>query len=171
MVTEDIAARVTSYLQHQGGKAPDALAELVSGSQARFLQTVEGLSDDVASRKPADDEWSVRELTLHVISAQAGVARLVAGLARGEAPAREARPGVTPPDDARPFADLVEQLRGVNVTMLTSIRELPDDSDLLTKSPHPFFGPLNCREWAAFQRVHDEDHIQHAQKILAAVGS
>jgi hypothetical protein len=28
---------------------------------------------------------------------------------------------------------------------------------------------LNCKEWAAFQRVHDEDHVQHAEKILAAV--
>ena len=127
MVTEDIAGRVTSYLQHQGGKPPEVLVELVSGSQGRFLHTVEGLSDDVASRKPADDEWSVRELTLHVISAQAGVARLVAGLARGEAPSREARPGVAPPDDARHFAELVAELRVVNEAMLTSIRELPQD--------------------------------------------
>ena len=34
---------------------------------------------------------------------------------------------------------------------------------------HPFFGPLNCLEWAGFQRVHDLDHIQHARRIIAAV--
>ena len=169
MVSEDVAARVTSYIQHQGTKSSDALVDLVSGSQARFLETVGGLSDDVASRSPAEGEWSVRELMLHVLAAETGVTRLVEGLARGEAPAREARPGGTAPDDGRPFVELVDQLRGVNASMLAAIRGLPAEPDLSTKSPHPFFGPLNCREWAAFQRVHDEDHIQHAAKILAAV--
>jgi hypothetical protein len=35
--------------------------------------------------------------------------------------------------------------------------------------PHPFFGELTAMQWAVFQRVHDEDHVQHVRKILAAV--
>ena len=53
--------------------------------------------------------------------------------------------------------------------MLETILGLPDAPDTSITPPHPFFGDLNCREWAAFQRVHDEDHIQHAAKILAVV--
>jgi hypothetical protein len=36
---------------------------------------------------------------------------------------------------------------------------------------HPWFGELNCREWAVFQRVHDEDHIRHAGKMVEAIRS
>jgi hypothetical protein len=45
---------------------------------------------------------------------------------------------------------------------------MPEQPNIELKSPHPFFGPLNASEWAVFQRVHDEDHAQHAQKIIAA---
>jgi hypothetical protein len=45
---------------------------------------------------------------------------------------------------------------------------MPESPNLELKAAHPFFGMLNCAEWAVFQRVHDEDHAQHAQKIIAA---
>ena len=35
---------------------------------------------------------------------------------------------------------------------------------------HPFFGPLNCREWAAFQRIHDGDHAGQIEQIKSASG-
>jgi hypothetical protein len=73
-------------------------------------------------------------------------------------------------DDGRPFAAMIEELRALDAEMLQTIRDLPAAPDTSVTPTHPFFGPLNCLEWAAFQRVHDEDHVQHAGKILAAVG-
>ena len=35
---------------------------------------------------------------------------------------------------------------------------------------HFLFGPLNCRQWAVFQRVHDGDHGNQIEKIKAADG-
>jgi len=90
-------------------------------------------------------------------------------LARGEKAKRDAQPG-TLSDDAGTYAALIERLHVANAKMLAAIRGLPADADTETKSPHPFFGELNCYEWAVFQRVHDSDHIQHAQKIIAATG-
>jgi hypothetical protein len=66
---------------------------------------------------------------------------------------------------------LIERLRGSNERLLDAIAAMPDEPDTNAVSSHPFFGDLNCLEWAVFQRVHDADHTQHAQKILAVVGS
>ena len=83
---EEVRDRVTSYIQHQGGKSPEAIIELVKTSQQRFLDVITPVSDDVAARKPAEDEWCIRELVRHVIDAQESVALLVHNLSRGEGP-------------------------------------------------------------------------------------
>jgi hypothetical protein len=172
MVSQDIVERVKSYMRHQATKPHDAILDIVATSQGRYLDVVGGLDDDVAAKKPAPDEWSVRELTRHVIQAQAGVADIVQHASRGQRPPPGDRPraaGTMMDDDGRPFAAYVAELRDVNARMLEAIRALPDAPDTSLMLPHPFFGDLNCLEWAVFQRVHDEDHVQHAQKILAAV--
>lgn len=171
MLTDDVRARVTSYIQHQGTKSSAALADLVRTSQQRYVDVISAVADDVAAKKPADDEWSIRELTRHVVTTQRFVAGLIWHTARGqEPPPRPGGLGMTIDDDDRPFAGWVAELRDANEAMLETIAGLPDEPDTSIKPAHPFFGPLNCREWAAFQRVHDEDHVQHAGKILAAVG-
>ena len=170
MVTDDIRARVTAYIQHQGTKTPDAIADLVRTSQQRYVDAVGGISDEVAVKKPAPDEWSIRELTRHVVTTERFVAGLIWHIARGqEPPPRPGGLGMTVDDDARPFAGWVAELREANEKMIETILGLTESADASITPAHPFFGPLNCREWAAFQRVHDEDHVQHAGKILAAV--
>jgi hypothetical protein len=168
MLPPEVRDRVVSYMQHQAGKPRDAMIELVRTSQLRYLDVIGALSDEAAAKKPAPDEWSVRELILHVISAEAGVSELVHHLSRGEQPSGERRPGMTMEDDGRPFASFVDELRRTNQMMLEAIQGLPASPNVTERAKHPFFGDLNCLEWAVFQRVHDEDHVQHAQKILAA---
>ena len=170
MLPEDVRDRVTAYMQHQGTKSKEALVELVRTSQQRYLDGVAGVGDEVAAKKPAEDEWSIRELTLHVVAAQRGVVDIIRDSSRGQKPPPRGGPGMTLDDDARPFAAWVDELRAVNDKMLETIAGMPDAPDTSITPSHPFFGPLNCKEWAAFQRVHDEDHVQHAAKILAAVG-
>lgn len=170
MLPDDIRERVVSYIRHQAGKPGPEIATLVAESQATFLDTVGPADDDTASRNPADGEWCLRELVRHVIGAQLGVAELVHSLARGERPAPGGRGiGMMAEDQEQPFAALVAEVRQANETMLAAINGLPADANTTLQAPHPWFGDLNCREWAVFQRVHDADHIQHAQKILASV--
>jgi hypothetical protein len=126
-----------------------------------------------ASRAPAEGEWSMRELARHAVFTEVLIAKLIHHLARGEFPPREAFEGsgigMMPQDDGRAYGNILHDLAEENEKLLAAVRELPDDPNLELKLPHPFFGPLNCREWAGFQRVHDLDHIQHGRKILAAV--
>ncbi len=171
MLPQDVRDRVRSYLQHQGKKSNEAIAELVAASQQKFLDTIAGVDEDAAARKPAPDEWSLRELIGHVVSAENGVARLVETLPQGKTvEGTERSAGMQLPDDGRAFADYVTDVRQANTLLLERIAALSPDDDTATTAPHPFFGELNCREWAVFQRVHDEDHAQHAAKIIAAVG-
>jgi hypothetical protein len=171
MLNEDVVERVKSYMRHQGTKSKDALADLVRTSQQRYLDVVSSISDDVAGKKPAAEEWSARELTRHVVTTERFVNALIWHTARAQQPPpRPGGMGMTIDDDDRPFAGWVTELRDVNATMLETILGLPESPDTSITPAHPVFGPLNCREWAAFQRVHDEDHVQHAAKILVAVG-
>ena len=166
---DEVRDRVTSYIQHQGKKSPSAIVDLVRTSQERYIETIGAVADDVAARKPAPEEWSVRELTRHVIDAESNVSELVRLLAVGQHPDAKSGAGRMIEDDGRPFAQYVDVLRDVNARMLEAIGQLTESPNLEEKAPHPFFGMLNCKEWAAFQRIHDEDHVQHAQKILTAV--
>jgi hypothetical protein len=168
---EEVRDRVTSYIKHQGGKSPDAIIDLVRTSQEKYIAIISSVSDDVAARKPAPDEWSIRELTRHVLDAQTSVTQLVHHLSRGERPPAGGGASRMVEDDGQPLDEYTAQLRDLNTRLLKEIAGMPAEPNLDLKVPHPFFGDLNCKEWAAFQRVHDEDHVQHAQKILAAVGS
>ena len=166
---EEVRDRVVSYIQHQGTKSPEALVGLVKTSQQRFLEAIAGVPDDVAAKKPAADEWSLRELVRHVLDAEDSVAILVHNLSRGMGPPQGRSAGRMVEDDGGPFAQFIDELKALNERMLYAIEGMPEDPNLEEKAAHPFFGMLNCKEWAAFQRVHDEDHVQHAQKILTAV--
>lgn len=48
---------------------------------------------------------------------------------------------------------------------MSLVERLPQDANLDAKHDHPFFGPLNWKEWLAFQRVHDGDHIEQIEAI------
>lgn len=168
MVTEDVAQRVTKYIQHQGTKSSPALADLVAESHARLLAILRPVTEEQSRTAPAADQWDLRELIRHVIAAQDSVAKLVHHLSRGEQVRRDGPGGIGMQydDDARPFSAWVAQLEQSNAGMIEAIRGIPAQPDTETKAPHPFFGPLTGPEWAAFQRVHDADHIQHSERIL-----
>ncbi len=171
MVTEDVATRVRSYIQHQAKKGPATVAGIVADPQARLLGILEPLDESVTTRKPAPDEWCVRELLRHVIDAENGTATMVERLAAGTAISREPRAGTAKEDDSRTYSQMLDELRSANKRLQDVLAAFPPDPNMELTAAHPFFGELNCMEWAAFQKVHDEDHIQHTQKILAAVTS
>lgn len=169
VLPDDIRDRVTSYIKHQATKSPEFLVEFVRTSQQRYIDAVGSAGEEHSARKPAPEEWSLRELTRHVIDAQSGVRDIIAAASRGQRPPARGGLGMMAEDDGRPFAALIADLRALDDQMLATIRDLSPEPDTSVTAPHPFFGPLNCLEWAAFQRVHDEDHVQHATKIIAAI--
>ena len=153
-------------------KSREQIIESVRETQAELLGIFSGTSAARAARKPADDEWSLHELALHAVFTERLIAKLIHHAARGTNPPAEdlegAGIGMMPKDSDRTYEEVIDDLRRVNEDLLDAVRGLPEEPDREMKPAHPFFGPLNCLEWAGFQRVHDTDHIQHAEKILTA---
>lgn len=176
MVSQDIQdarERYLAIMHGHGAMAPAEILVSVGETQRELLAIFASATEDDASRQPAAGEWGLRDLALHTAFTERLIAKLIHHLARGETVPPEhlagAGIGMMPPDDGRTYADALAELRRMNDGMLKAVEMLPPEPNATMKLPHPFFGPLNCLEWAGFQRVHDLDHIQHARKIIAAL--
>jgi len=170
MVTEDARERLVSYLGHQASKDVPVLVELVEEQRARLLGLLDGVSEDQAAFRPAPDQWSIADVLRHVIAGEEGVARIVESLARGVVPEGRRVIGSQTPEEGQPLAALVERLCAARADLLARVRGWPASPDLTATFDHPFFGPLNCKGWLAFQRLHDADHIGQLEQIKAVEG-
>jgi hypothetical protein len=114
----------------------------------------------------------VLEVLAHVVTAKRGVARICERLAKGEQLTNfggegEAQDGIT----RSGFASLAEARAALEAPQ----RELLDfisgrlaAGNTDARFRHFLFGELNCREWAAFQRVHDGDHAGQIEQVKSA---
>jgi uncharacterized protein (TIGR03083 family) len=170
MVTEDARQRLVSYLGHQSSKDVPVLVELVEEQRGRLLALLDGLSKEQVAFRPAPDQWSIADVLRHVIAGEEHVALIVESLARGVVPGGKRVIGRQTPEEGQPLAALVERLRAARADLLARIRGWPASPDLAATFGHPFFGPLNCKGWLAFQRLHDADHIGQLEQIKAAEG-
>ena len=180
MATEapsDVRERITGYIKHNAAKSNEAVLDLVQAGHKQLMGLVEGLSDEQATFKPSAEEWSVLDTMQHVVAAKKGVARLCEALARGEEPGgiggegedTQKQDGVT----GRTYATIGEAAEAAGAAqeeLVAFVNGLGDRTNLETTHDHFLFGPLNCREWAVFQRVHDGDHGNQIEKVKAADG-
>jgi len=176
MVSQEIQQRIGEYtllMRDLGVQPRETIVARVRETQGRLLGVLAAVDESGARWKPADDEWCIRELTLHARFTEQLVAKLVHCAARGIPPTAEdlagAGIGMMPADDGRSYAGVLDDLRAANEGVIDAVRAAPDEPNMEFRMPHPIFGPLNCFEWAAFQCVHDLDHIQHAERIRAAM--
>jgi uncharacterized damage-inducible protein DinB len=173
---EELFTRIRGYLQHQANKDLDAIRSLIQQGHEQLLSQLEGVTEEQARWKPAPDVWSVLEVLRHVVPSKRGVARICAALARGETPrgfgeegqATAEQPAAT--DDLASLAEAHDALEEAHRALLTVVDTFAQGTDLEARFDHGFFGSLNCREWAVFQRVHDADHAQQIEQIKATPG-
>ena len=176
----DANQQAISYMQYQGAKGLKELAGLVERTAADWSRCLEDISEEQAEFKPLPigaaaegPEWCVKEVLGHFLETTHGVNRQVAQVAAGKAPRElgDASPGHLP-TDAR--SSSIEELRRQVIDVLQEARRLtlslPEDGRLTETFNHPFFGPLNLKEWIAFQRIHSLDHIQQVEQIRASPG-
>lgn len=167
-IPDEVKDRVLSYIKHQAAKSTPELKKIVQQGHEQVLAQLAGMSDEQASFKPGPGDWSVLEVLRHVVGSKRGVARRCAVLASGEA-----SESFEPAEEVGPFASLTDAyaaLESGHEALLASVRALTPDANVEQQFDHTFFGPLNCREWAVFQRVHDGDHAGQVEQIIAAAG-
>ena len=159
VLPDEVRQRVASYLVHQAGKDVPAIVEVIERERRRLTDLLSDLSEGQAGFVPSPGQWSIRDVVQHVVAAERGVVEIIAGLAGV----------VAPPDDTpvagQSVAELRQRLDSVRAQLLGLVRGLPQDVNLEIEHEHFFFGPLNWKEWLAFQRVHDGDHIEQIEAI------
>ena len=167
---EDVRQQVVGYLKHKASKSTSDLLALVDRAAGWIEQSLAGMSESQARFRPSPDEWSVADVLRHVDASMRSTARIIEALATGE--------GVPPHMDAPPMLEdagktLAELRSGVAQSydeVRAAVAAIPDGPAAAPTAFHPFFGDLNCKEWAAFVYVHSRDHADQIQSLKAEPG-
>jgi len=167
---EDARQQVVSYLKHQASKSTSDLLALVERAAGGIEQSLAGVSESQARFRPSPDEWSVADVLRHVDAAMRGTGRIIKALATGE----EAHPDMDAPpvleDAGKTLAELRNGVAESYDEVRAAVAVIPDGPAAEATALHPFFGDLNCKEWAAFVQVHSRDHANQIEQVKAHPG-
>jgi len=167
-------------------------AEILSAlrrSQQVFLAALDGITEDLAAKRPAPERWSALECVEHVAVAEDFLRRRMMEAERAGAPAinelREAgilargadrtHPRVSP-EAIRPtgrFANLSDAVRHFLASRAETIRYVENCSEDLRSmlTTHPLLGPVNCQETLLLIVVHPQRHAKQIDEIKAALSA
>ena len=162
--------RVRGYLQTQAAKLSVVeLTEKVRSDMDQLHAAAAGVAAERFCDRPAAQEWSANEVMAHVLDGAKSVSgSIVAVLDRG------ATPGplfdrIEKTDDRRTADEWWSALVVEREALFQRVKAATGDEHLDVTWQHPFFGPLNWREWLLFLRIHDLDHARQIAAISAAV--
>ena len=179
-MTSDHDARrqkLLDFVREHASKEPDALKELLTEGHEQLVSAISALSTEQAAWKPAPDEWSALEAMSHITEVKEGVTKTCVALAAGEAPppVEEALVAewIAKGYSGEPFASpaaAVEAAEAAHAAMLAFLESISDATSRSATHDHPFVGPMNCVQWAVFQRAHDADHASQVTDVQNAEG-
>ena len=169
-MTTPEADRVRQYLLTQGEKY--TFRELwvrLTRTRLGLLDSIEGVSDEQATFKPDESEWSILEVLNHVVTSSGRVAALVEALAN-----QKSRPAddIEPPREAIDLT--IDEMRDLlledSIAWGALTDRLPEPPSFEVQARHFSFGRLHSRAWYLFQRIHDLDHVGQIEKNKMASG-
>ena len=152
-----------AYIRHQAAKSLSELAALMERTGAECAHCLESVTDTQASFSHGE-EWSMKEVLGHMLGSSAAINHEIAGLAAGRESRPPGRTGITAGGD-RPIEELRGSLADLWVETGRLVASLPEDGNLERTWDHPWFGPLNFKEWIVFQRLHAMDHVQQMERL------
>lgn len=162
--------RIRGYLQTQAAKlSVPELAAKVRADMEHVREAAIAVPPAHFFDAPSDGEWSANEVLAHVLdSACAGTAAIRGVLDSGAVPPA-ATDQVRSTEQRQSAQEWWQALLADRESLFERTRTAKGDEHLDVTWTHPFFGPLNWREWLLFQRIHDLDHARQIQAITAAV--
>lgn len=180
-IPDDRRAFVIDFVRQNAMKSPREMEAIVQEGHEKLLAALDGVSEAQAAHKPGPRDWSILELLAHVVTIKRVMGALATNLSAGNLP-----PGFGPQFEEASAQDGVaigsfgtlDEARAALQTphdeLIAFIRALDNgangDVNLEKTFKHFLFGTFNCREWAIFQRVHDEDHTPQIAAIKAFAG-
>jgi DinB superfamily len=163
-----------NYMRHQGAKSFSEIDAMLERTAEDWRACLEAMTEAQASFK-SEGEWCAKECLGHAIQSSRSINQDVASLGGVEAPGERSTEvramGMQAPEyEAMAVGDLCDMIVGAIEESRMLAVALQKSDKLNASFPHPMFGPLNLKEWLAFQRIHSMDHIQQIDKIKAAAG-
>jgi hypothetical protein len=161
--------RLRSYLRDQIAQGAEHVESLLRQESERILELTAGVSEEEAAFSPAPGEWSVSQVTQHLIGGyernRARVDALMAGRAYGGPPTV---PGTIPDERFASFADVRNRYVNARDAIVALVRTGDPSRNLQFTTDHVVFGFMNWLEWALFTLdVHSRDHRGQIEKIRA----
>ena len=156
------------------------------------MLTIEGLSAEQRSFRPAEDRWSIADCIEHITVVENFVLGNIQKMlqappeparqdeVRGKeqvilerVPARERR--VKGPAEVQPqcrWPEFEELVRQFEATRERSVRFSAVTQAELRHHffPHPFLGLLDCYQWLLFLSAHCERHVRQMEEVKTAPG-
>jgi hypothetical protein len=166
----------------------------IDETRERLIAAVSNLSEAEENFRPAENAWTVKELTEHLAKTEASIIPLVFRLLKtAEAEGAAATPSdgtINPPVS---LAEVYEKSRTArfqapemirpegSMSISESLAKLAESRETIsgarprleavdlskTAFPHRAFGNLNLYQWLAFIGLHEGRHLEQIEKILA----
>ncbi len=183
---EQIQAR--EYLRHKGSRLPAAqIRRRVEGAFSAMEALLDGVTDGEAGAHPWPDEWSIHEVTDHLVETHRPSIAELSDLLAGRRPAGGPIPaGLQSAEPlARRWPDLLRELKSLHGEALAVLAATSDETVTAVQAPVVMVlsvkdadgrqAPLHWIEeldWKAYAivfRLHTLDHLNQAKKVLEAI--
>jgi uncharacterized damage-inducible protein DinB len=163
----------------------EILASLENGS-AVLLETLHGVTDELAVRVPAPGKWSILQCVEHVAVVEDYLFGLILASKQAETPVinaqrelliasrgadrtnrRESPEGALPTGRFSTLSEAVQHLLASRARTIQFVQT--NNEDLRARiATHPLMGPVNCQELLLLMAVHPVRHAKQIDEIKAA---
>ena len=157
-------------------------------TQAKFLKSIEGLSEAQWNFKPAPDRWSVAECAEHIAAAEPFIRNMIEPVLKKEATPEMVKEGIrkdeflsaalvdrskkfNAPEPLIPtnrFGSAAAAIEAFKKERAKTIELAADGGDLRTHADkHFLLGPLDAYGWFLFLSGHSERHTLQIDEVKA----
>ena len=150
-------------LAYRNRIAPDQLKSQTVKVLEDYQQTLSATSFETLGRSPATGKWNGGEIAFHVLRAAKATFRMCEGL-------RSNQPVADVPKDQAGKTKSVgrEDLLSRSTQLLELAKQFDYRSSTKNISSHPFFGPLNDKQWLVVNLIHLERHYRQLESATQA---
>lgn len=154
------------WIDSTHGESNEQLRGRFDHITTKFLASLDGLSDDQLRFPEHAGKWSIYEVCLHTSHAVRNTAQMIAALADGRIPKMtdDIRLGVLD-EDPRDFESVRRRLEEAFDTARATADLFDHHFNTEATVTHPYFGPLDARQWYVFNLMHMNYHIGQIERI------
>jgi hypothetical protein len=160
-----------AFIQAQAQQPFPALRADFEQAYEALTAGLQGVSETQAAFKPGrgdgEEDYSIAEVTRHLIHVSGLMALRIAGLAHGQESPPSQGPGTLGEHQGVSVSQLTRLLAEAKAGLIEQVKAVEGKEDLAPTMPHRLFGELNCRGWLAMTVLHFGDHARQIAKVKA----